>query len=216
MPIQLAKRLHLDPALRSTGRRADGNDDDIKQRVVPHALHPRIINLAKVFKQVDSRHIGHRGTSRVGRRHELPSLATPMPGMVSDLIARATPNARCRKLLRGDWSEYPSQSETEAAFCMHLAWNGGDLLCILAALRQPGLSRSKLRLDDYVFRTALFAVSTSDVRLPHWHEADPAADADTLAQARQQLVDSPLASVAPLLLGIAESVVIRVVAGKTP
>ena len=117
------------------------------------APHLGIINLAKVVEQADSRHIGHRGTSRVSRRHELPSLATPMPGMVSDLIARVTPNARFRTLLRGDWSEYPSQSEAEAAICMHLARN---------VEISPASSRRCVNLD---FRVPKYAMTITSSEL---------------------------------------------------
>jgi primase-polymerase (primpol)-like protein len=121
------------------------------------------------------------------------TLSTPSPHLVEALIDRALPNPRFRRLWAGDWSEYPSQSEADAAFLMHLARNGGDLTSIVAALRRSGLQRPKLRRNDYVWHQALFALATAEIRLPSWRGGDLATypEADHL---RRRLDASPRGS----------------------
>jgi hypothetical protein len=149
--------------------------------------------------------------------HDLrSSLPTPMPHVVRALIDRAMPNARFRKLWAGDWSGYPSPSEADAAFAMHLARNGGDVACIAAALRQSGLARPKLRRDDYVSRTALFAISAAEVRVPIWTGKGRATDPDVERQARQRLEESALCADTALLMHVAAYIETYVKSGETP
>jgi hypothetical protein len=86
---------------------------------------------------------------------------------------------------------------------MHLARNGGDLPSIVAALRQSGLARAKLRRDDYVCRQALFAIARADVRVPTWSGVHLPTDDETLDQGRQRLAMSPLARDTEFLLRLA-------------
>lgn len=51
---------------------------------------------------------------------------------------------KIRRLLDGDYSAYPSQSEADLALCSHLAfWLGGDAVAINSAFRESGLYREK-------------------------------------------------------------------------
>lgn len=82
------------------------------------------------------------------------------PELCQLVLRGALINARFRRLWAGDWRDYASQSEADAALAMHLARNGADLATIVALLRRSKLARPKLRRDDYVVRTALFVLAT--------------------------------------------------------
>ena len=70
-----------------------------------------------------------------------------------------------RKLFSGDWSDYPSPSEADMAFCSDarfLVWNNPEQVDRL--FRQSGLNREKWDRDDYRTQTIQRAIeSTKEV-----------------------------------------------------
>lgn len=77
-----------------------------------------------------------------------------------------------RRLLQGDFSGYPSQSEADLAFCKMLAyWTDGNREQMIRIFNQSGLSRAKWYgagggLSDYAESTITKALESADPVLP--------------------------------------------------
>ena len=65
------------------------------------------------------------------------SLLVPPQLAVDTLTRRALSNVRFQRLSHGDWREYSTPSDADAAFCMRLARNGGDLPTIVSSVGMP-------------------------------------------------------------------------------
>lgn len=149
--------------------------------------------------------------------HQAASIIVPGRAEVEGVLARAMPNDRFRRLWHGDWSEHESPSEADAAFCMHLARNGGDAGTIIELLRHSGLRRSKLARDYYVARQAYFAVNTAVVRLPQWQGFTLPAESDAEREAVNRVRAHPvLARDASLLERVASEIATRQGRGEQP
>lgn len=99
---------------------------------------------------------------------QIEPIAVPSRSEIETVRARAMTIPRFRKLWAGDWSDYPSRSEADAALCAYAVLNGADLAIVIALLRHSGLRRPKLRRDDYCTRTALLPLMTLEVRTAPW------------------------------------------------
>jgi hypothetical protein len=122
-------------------------------------------------------------------KHLAASLPVATRAACETVLERAKPNVRFSRLWAGDWSEYPSRSEADAALAVHLRRNGADLAVIVDLLKRSGLPRATRRDEKYLVRTALFALTVAEVRVPQWSGIavpDPALAREN--QRRRELV----------------------------
>jgi len=97
--------------------------------------------------------------------------ATALPSSNGELLeraCRARDGAKFARLWHGDFSDYPSHSEADLAFCCLLAfWTRRDAGRIDALFRQSGLMRDKWLRDDYRENTIAYACqATTEVWEP--------------------------------------------------
>jgi hypothetical protein len=104
----------------------------------PLTIEPRQEELREIY----TKHFGHRKTSPINQ-----APPTPVNASDSELIQKAKQASngdKFQKLLKGDSSDYPSQSEADFALCSMLAfWTGRDPTRVDQLFRQSGLMRPK-------------------------------------------------------------------------
>jgi primase-polymerase (primpol)-like protein len=112
------------------------------------------------------------GTSKIGARPTVRSLSD---GEVLERACRAKDGAKFSRLLRGDFSDYPSHSEADLAFCCKLAfWTQRDAGRIDTFFRQSGLMRDKWLRDDYREQTIAKACqATTEIWEPRSRNSTP-------------------------------------------
>src|ERR1019366_5220905 len=141
-----------------TGMRVDGTYTEIRDR------HTELLSLhSELFAARRPRTVD---------RDSAPSSA--LLASDADLIKKACSaknGAKFERLWTGQWGEYPSQSEADAALCTHLAfWTGKDRTRMEALFRRSGLIRKKWERKGYRDETLTKAIAiTTDTWNPSQH-----------------------------------------------
>ena len=90
------------------------------------------------------------GREKVSQKRETQPLHNIADFEIIQKALNANDGGKFRQLWKGDWSEYPSQSEADMALCTKLVfWVGVDPQRIDAIFRQSGLYRDKWDREDY-------------------------------------------------------------------
>ena len=115
-----------------------------------------VMDCTESIKPLHSKYLASDKRSAKGNVSILPTTSETLTGYyrssqadmtVQDIISKAVSSQngeKFRKLYSGDFSEYPSQSEADLAFCNMLAfWCGRDISKMDDIFRQSGLMRDK-------------------------------------------------------------------------
>ncbi|MGA2106894.1 MAG: AAA family ATPase [Syntrophorhabdales bacterium] len=96
-------------------------------------------------------HLQYIGQNKPAKVVRMPSAPVGISDQeLLDVMARAANGSKVRRLLAGDHSGYPSQSEADMALCRHLAfWTGKDAERMDRLFRASGLYRPKWDTKHY-------------------------------------------------------------------
>ena len=127
-------------------------------------------HLAGTIAEVD---LVHLHQEIFGKPKDTPKDTGPSPTLdktdseLIEMAKRAANGEKFSKLWAGDWSDYPSQSEADLAFCQMLAyWTGKDYQRIERIFGQSELNRRKWERSDYRLRTINAAISNTTETYP--------------------------------------------------
>ena len=114
----------------------------------PMTLPPTIVlrqkELEKLHEKIFSRSNGQARRAKKARPEPFHHRIRLTDEEVLEKARAAKNGSAFNKLFGGDWSDYPSQSEADLAFCMILAfWTGKDPAQMDSLFRKSGLCRDK-------------------------------------------------------------------------